>query len=128
MEMRSKADLRKRIIEEELLDFDVKVSDRNKEIVRKYVEGVEQSALADEYGLSSPRIHRIVANYVSKCHMKRREWLEELLKEYAKKEGIRTTPDRLGQASVYMLDAGYGESLYVATEALIADGKIRKLL
>lgn len=70
--MRYKYELRRRILEEKLLSRmdDIKMSDRNKEIVRKHVAGASQTELGKEYGLTVSRITAIVANYISKCYMK----------------------------------------------------------
>lgn len=70
--MRYKYALRIKILEENLLARmdDIKMSDRNKEIVRKHVAGASLTELAKEYKLTVSRIRAIIANYISKCHMK----------------------------------------------------------
>lgn len=59
---------RAEIIERHLLDYIdlVPVSDRNKEIVKKYAAGESFTDLAAEYGLSHTRVVTIVVNYISK--------------------------------------------------------------
>ena len=59
---------RAEIIEENLLDYIdlAEVSDRNKEIVKKYVAGASFKALSREYGLTDGRLGAIVAQYISK--------------------------------------------------------------
>ena len=61
---------RQRIIEEHLLDYidRAEVSDRNKEIVKKYVAGKSFKALAEEYGLTDSRMGSIVSAYISKVY------------------------------------------------------------
>lgn len=59
---------RAQIIEEHLLDYidQVTVSDRNKEIVKKYAAGKDFGELSEEYGLAYSRVVTIVVNYISK--------------------------------------------------------------
>lgn len=67
--MRHKPNFRReRIINEHLLDYidQVKDSDRNKEIVKKYVAGESFKALSEEYGITDGRLGAIVAEYISK--------------------------------------------------------------
>lgn len=52
------------IIKELLAYIDyVNISERNKEIVKKYVEGASYVALGKMYGISGSRIRSIVVNY-----------------------------------------------------------------
>lgn len=41
----------------------VGISDRNKEVVRKYVDGKSQVELGKEYGISNSRIRDIIVNF-----------------------------------------------------------------
>ena len=60
---------RDRIIEEGLLQYmeRIKTSERNKQIVKAYVDGVGYKALADEYGITDNRIAQIINNYIRHC-------------------------------------------------------------
>jgi Mor family transcriptional regulator len=51
----------------ELIDT-VKVSERNKEIVKKYIRGIKMKALSEEYNVSYERIRAIIYNYIWHCH------------------------------------------------------------
>lgn len=42
----------------------VKMSDRNRKIVVKYVEGMSYKEIAEKYRVSSNRIEQIVCNYL----------------------------------------------------------------
>jgi len=60
-----------KIEEEQLKDFlpDVNMSDRDKEIVRKYLEGdITKVKLSDEYGVSRERIRQIIEKFARKAH------------------------------------------------------------
>lgn len=50
----------------ELIDT-VKVSERNKEIVKKYIRGIKMKALSEEYNVSYERIRAIIYNYIWHC-------------------------------------------------------------
>lgn len=50
----------------ELIDT-VKVSDRNKEIVKKYIAGTKMKALSEEYNVSYERVRAIIYNYIWHC-------------------------------------------------------------
>lgn len=61
---------RQRLVDEHLLDYmdQVKDSDRNKEIVKRYAAGESFKVLSEEYGITDGRLGAIVANYISKVH------------------------------------------------------------
>lgn len=76
---------RTRILEENLLEYMDKVdfSERNKDIVRKYVSGTSYKSLADEYQLTTERIASIVRDYILKVSRKLRTFKEG---EYGSKD------------------------------------------
>ena len=66
---------RDRIIEEGFLQYmeQIKTSDRNKEIVKAYVDGVGYKELAEEHGVTENRISQIVNNYIRHCCLCRKK-------------------------------------------------------
>ena len=60
---------RDRIKRENLLKYidSVRISDRNKEIVRRYTAGESEKMLAECYGITPNRIASIVANFLWHC-------------------------------------------------------------
>lgn len=64
---------RERIVNNELLSMvdSVKISDRNKEIVRRYTDGESEAKLAECYGITPNRIASIVANFLWHCSQER---------------------------------------------------------
>lgn len=61
------AELKKRVIHDFAMIDEIDLSERNKEIVIKYVGGKSQKELSTEYGLTQGRISSILFNYVNKC-------------------------------------------------------------
>lgn len=56
----------------ELIDT-VNISERNKEIVKKYIAGIKMKVLSEEYNVSYERIRAIIYNYIWHCsHYKKR--------------------------------------------------------
>lgn len=57
---------RSRIINENLLYYmeEINMSDRNKNVVKKYVIGVDYKTLSIEYGVTTERIRAIIGNFV----------------------------------------------------------------
>lgn len=57
---------RSRIINENLLYYmeELNMSDRNKNVVKKYVIGVDYKTLSGEYGVTTERIRAIIGNFV----------------------------------------------------------------
>lgn len=60
---------RERIVNNGLLSMidSVRISDRNKEIVRRYTAGESETRLAECYGVTPNRIASIVANFIWHC-------------------------------------------------------------
>lgn len=60
---------RERIVNNGLLSLldSVRISDRNKEIVKRYAAGESETRLAECYGLTPNRIASIVANFIWHC-------------------------------------------------------------
>lgn len=60
---------RERIIKENLLQYRdaIKLSDRNKEIVKSYAEGVSYKELAAQYRITNTRVAQIVQEYIRHC-------------------------------------------------------------
>lgn len=55
-------------------------------------------------------------------------WVYGLLEQFAKVEGIATTPERIAQAQEYFIQQGYNDFLSVACMALLYDRKTREIL
>ncbi len=55
-------------------------------------------------------------------------WVYGLLEQFAKVEGIATTPERIAQAEEYFIQQGYDEFLSIACKALLYDRKTREIL
>lgn len=64
---------RERIVNDGLLSMvdSVRISDRNKEIVRRYTAGESETRLAECYGITPNRIASIVANFIWNCSQER---------------------------------------------------------
>lgn len=60
---------RKRINEENLLQYkdQVQLSERNINIVEKYVEGCTLADLAEQHGITRERVAQIVSTYIRHC-------------------------------------------------------------
>ena len=65
--MRKKNSLRKHIEEYHLLDYidQVSLSDRNRDIVSRYMTGESQAELARCYKVSRGAVHQVIATYYS---------------------------------------------------------------
>lgn len=62
--------LREKILDRnyiELIDI-IEISERNRDIVKKFVEGATYSAIAQEYNISPGRVRSIVFNYYRYCY------------------------------------------------------------
>ena len=64
-----------RILTENLLQYidKIKVSERNKQIVRSYAEGTGYRELAEKYGITDSRVAQIVYNYIRHCSIYKKE-------------------------------------------------------
>lgn len=76
--------MRKRILEEELLQYVpfLKKSDRDKEIMIAYTEGENYKSLATRYGITPSRVRQIVHEVIVHCGYYQRK-----VKMYAPKYG-----------------------------------------
>ena len=61
---------RQRIIDENLMEYIdvVKVSDRNKEIVKMYVAGSSFKEIAEQYNLNRQTVSDIILRYITTAH------------------------------------------------------------
>lgn len=60
---------RERIIREKILQYkdQVQLSERNINIVEKYVEGCNLADLAEQHGITRERVAQIVSTYIRHC-------------------------------------------------------------
>lgn len=68
MQRRKKNFRRKRILDENMLDY-IDIcggSERNKEIIVAYANGENYNSIAEKHGISSTRVEQIVMEYVLK--------------------------------------------------------------
>lgn len=58
------------IINEDLIQYfeNVQMSDRNKSIVKNYMNGISMNHLAKMNNISSSRVHMIILDYIRFCH------------------------------------------------------------
>lgn len=62
--------MRTRILDEGLMEYIdvVKMTDRNRDIVKMYVGGTSYVPIAEKYGISIQRVSRIVMGYIHGAH------------------------------------------------------------
>ena len=66
---------RDRIRTEDLLQYldKINVSERNKQIVQSYADGVGYQELAERYGITDNRVSQIIYNYIRHCVLYQRK-------------------------------------------------------
>ena len=60
---------RARIIQDNLLQYmaQIKISDRDKQVVQEYVNGASYKQLAEKYGFAPNRVPQIAFHYIRHC-------------------------------------------------------------
>ena len=68
---------RKRIIEENLMEYIdvVKISDRNKDIVRMYVAGAPYKEICEKYNINRQTASDVVARFIHHAHINKEKKL-----------------------------------------------------